>query len=137
MFSQEVKDKAVSEFLQSGLSYRVFCDSYYSYLNYKTLSRWVHDYKVMNNLAKEYTSIKKVSKQEPVAMVCYDIDKRAPIKATIPAPVVQKSYSIIANKIQFQSDVLNIYEDLSDVKYSEQNNIILKRIRGLCNEFTI
>jgi len=75
MFSQEVKDKAVSEFLQSGLTYRVFCDRYYSYMNHKTLERWVHNYKVKNHLAKEYASIKKVSKQESVSMVCYDVDK--------------------------------------------------------------
>jgi len=140
MFSQEVKEKAVSEFLQSGLTYRVFCDKYYSYMNHKTLERWVHNYKVKNHLAKEYASIKKVPKQEPVSMVCYDVDKREHITAAISAPppaTIQNSYSNIAEKIQFQSDVLNTYNDLSDVKYSERNIIILKKIRGLCNEFTI
>jgi len=108
-------------------------------MNHKTLERWIHNYKAKNHLAKEYASIKKVSKQESVSRVFYDVDKTKNISSAVlaPSPVVQNSYSNIAEKIQFQSDVLNTYNDLSDVKYSERNIIILKKIRGLCNEFTI
>lgn len=53
----------------------MFCDRYYSYINPKTSERWVHNYKVKNHLTKEYASIKKVPKQVPVSIVCYDVDQ--------------------------------------------------------------
>lgn len=178
MFSEEIREKAVSEFLISGLTYKLFCKKYYSYMNNRTLERWVHDYRVKNDLVPEYKSVKKVAAKKPITMVCYDMDKRnnnpplSPVpeyesmkKVDTKEPITMVCYNMdkindnpplipttssssileasknyffnITAKIQFQSDVINTYMDLTDVKYSDNNIIILKKIRGLCNEFTV
>jgi transposase-like protein len=139
MFSQEIKEKAVSEFLKSGITYKAFCEKDYSYINHKTLERWVHDYKVKKNLIKEYKSVKKSVTEEPITIICYDMDKKNNNPSSSPTPLAdsKNSFFNIAGKIQFQSDVLSTYMDLTDVKYSDSNFIILEKIRGLCNEFTV
>lgn len=145
MFSKEIKEKVIIDFLQSGFTYKYFCEQHDYNLNIKTLGAWVREYRLKNNLTKKDTIGKNKVNKEPVSMFCYDVDAikttapvvSAPAPPVIPNQVKQTSIFNITDKIQFQSDILNTYKDLTDVKYSDNNVILLKKIRGLCNEFTV
>lgn len=148
MYSKEIREKVVLEFLQSGLSYKSFWEKNYSNLNCKTIYRWVNEYKMRNHLPKksinlgnksfkESINLKDEENKEPVSMFCYDVDVIKTTEPAVPTQVKQNSIFNITDKIQFQSDILNTYKDLTDVKYSDSNVILLKKIRGLCDEFTI